>query len=57
MLQLSRYLDTVTLSDNRLASVDYVKVFESPSWQLYNDVTILRSVGRYVIGLSYVPAN
>jgi len=57
MLQLARYGDPITLNGGRQASVDYVTVFESPIWVLYEDTQILRKVGRYTIGLSYVPAE
>jgi hypothetical protein len=50
-----RYHDTVTLpSTGATAVIDYVQVFEAPIWQVYADVSILRKVGRYQIGLSYI---
>lgn len=57
MLELARYLDTITMSDGRLASVDYVTVFQSPIWVDYEDTQIIRKVGRYTVGLSYVPTS
>jgi hypothetical protein len=55
MLELARYRDTITLNGGRLAEVDYVHVFQHPIWVTYEDTQILRKVGRYTIGLSYVP--
>jgi hypothetical protein len=50
-----RHHDTVILpSDGSEAAIDYLQVFEAPTWQIYADVSILRKVGRYQIGLSYV---
>lgn len=54
MLLLARYLEDVELADERYATIDYVDVFESPRWILYGDDQILRKVGSYRIGLSYV---
>jgi hypothetical protein len=56
MLELARYRDTITLNGGVLAEVDYINVFQSPIWVTYEDTQILRKVGRYTIGLSYVPA-
>ncbi len=56
MLLLARYRDTITLSDGRYGAVDYVTVTETPIWVAYESTQILRKVGRYQIGLSYVPA-
>jgi len=53
-----RYHDTVILPSTHVeAAVDYVRVFESPIWVVYSDLQILRKVGRYQIGLSYVNAT
>jgi len=50
-----RYHDSVILpSTNAEAVIDYVRVFESPIWVVYADLQILRKVGRYQIGLTYV---
>lgn len=57
MLLLARYQEPITLPDNSLAGVDYVKVFQSPIWVPYENTQILRKVGRYTLGLSYVPAG
>ena len=56
MHELARYRDTITLNGGRAAEVDYVTVFQSPIWVPYEDTQILRKVGRYTLGLSYVPA-
>lgn len=55
MKELNR-LPTITLTDGRLASVDYLDIFEAPVWTPYQDDQILRKTGRYQIGMSYVPA-
>ena len=55
MLELARYRDTITLNSARAAEVDYITVFQHPIWVTYEDTQILRKVGRYTIGLSYVP--
>lgn len=55
MLYLARYPDTdVVLSDGRLANLDYMDVVQKPIWVYYDNIQILRKVGRYRIGLSYV---
>lgn len=56
MLLLGRYLPDVVLTDGRTATIDYCDVFERPHWVPYGDDQILRKVGRYKIGLSYVTA-
>ncbi len=55
MLELSRHDPVITLN-GRYASVDYVQVFQSPIWVPFENAQILRKVGRYKLGLSYVPA-
>lgn len=45
----------IELSDGRLANVDYLEVVEAPIWVYFAD-NVLRKVGRYQIGLSYVTA-
>lgn len=57
MLLLGRYLDAITLKDGRQAGVDYVSVFQRPRWVPYEDTQVLRKVGRYACGLSYVSAS
>lgn len=57
MRELGRHQDAIELSDLSWANVDYCHVFESPVWVPFDDVRILRKVGRYKIGLSYVPAE
>lgn len=57
MLYLARYRDPITMSDAREAAVDYVTVTETPIWVGFENTTILRKVGRYQIGLTYVPAT
>lgn len=54
MLLLGRYLEPITLKDGRLASIDSLSVFQTPRWHPYEDTQILRKVGRYSLGLSYV---
>lgn len=54
MLELARFQDPIELPTLVWANVDYVKVFESPIWVPYENTQILRKVGRYTIGLSYV---
>lgn len=54
LLYLARNLDTGPTSG--YGSIDYIKVVEAPIWVEYEDTQILRKVGRYRIGLSYVPA-
>lgn len=54
MLELGRYRDTIALSDGREAAIDFLTVTESPRWEPFGDEQILRKVGRYQIGLSYV---
>jgi hypothetical protein len=56
MLRLATHCDTITLVDGRKVGVDYVDVVESPIVVSYDDDQILRKVGRYEIGLTYVPA-
>jgi hypothetical protein len=56
MLLLGRHLETITLTDGRQVDIDYMQVFASPIWVDYQDVSILRKVGRYRLGLSYLPA-
>lgn len=55
MLDLGRYLDDITMPDNTIVSIDYLKVFMSPIWLRFEDVMILRKVGRYTIGTCYDP--
>ncbi len=54
MLLLGRYLEAVSLHDGRTATIDYVHSAGRPLWVPYGDDQILRKVGRYKIGLSYV---
>jgi hypothetical protein len=55
VLRLAVHCDTVVLPDGRQCGVDYVDVVESPLWMPYGDEQILRKVGRYEVGLTYVP--
>jgi len=57
MLLLGRYLPDVVLTDGRVATIDYCDVFQRPRWEPYGDDQILRKVGRYRLGLSYVTAE
>lgn len=56
MLDLGRNLRDITLTDSRIANVDYLEVVESPIWVYYSDL-VLRKVGRYRIGLSFVAVS
>jgi hypothetical protein len=56
MLELAWTLGPVTMPDASLVSVDYVKVFQPQMWHDFEDVKILRQVGRYKIGIPYVRA-
>lgn len=59
MLLLARYCDAgdITLDDGTKVALDYVEVTESPRWVTFEDAMILRKVGRYKIGQSYVPSQ
>lgn len=52
MLRLARHLDDIELTDGSFVNVDYVTVEETPITEFYSD-QILRTVGRYRIGLTY----
>ena len=54
MLRLAHHADSITLFDGTLANVDYLDVNESPIWVDYANDQVIRKVGRYEIGLSYV---
>jgi hypothetical protein len=56
MSELQVHNDTFTMADGTAVGVDYVTVAEAPRMMLYEDETILRYMGRYEIGLSYVSA-
>ena len=59
ILQLAHYLDensALTLNNGQPVGVDYIKITEAPVWVPYQDTRILRKVGRYMVGFSYVPA-
>ena len=56
MLRLATHCDVITLKSGRKVGVDYVDVVESPLYMPYGDDQILRKVGRYEVGLTYVPA-
>ena len=53
LLLQARYLEDVDLADGRIATIDYLKVFEHPVCKPYGDDQIIRYVGRYILGLSY----
>lgn len=57
MLLLGRELPDVPLADGRCASIESVSVFKHPRREPYGDDQILRRIGRYKIGLSYVEAQ
>ncbi len=54
MLELAWTLGPVTMPDGSQVAVDYVKVFQPPMWRDYEDVRVLRKIGRYKIGLPYL---
>lgn len=54
MLELAWTLGPVIMPDGSHICVDYVKVFQPSVWRDYEDVTILRKVGRYKMGLPYL---
>lgn len=54
LLLLGRYLEDVALIGGRNATIDYFDVSSSPKREEYGDEMILRRVGRYNLGLSYV---
>lgn len=55
ILLLGRYSEAITLKSGRVAGIDDFEIREVPRWEDYEDVSILRKVGRYKTGLSYVP--
>ena len=57
MLQLCRHQDAIELPNLLWANVDYCQVEETPIWVPFEDNRILRKVGRYKFGLSYVTAT
>lgn len=57
MIRLGLHCDFITLADSRVVGVDYVDVVETPIWMPFGDELILRKVGRYEIGLTYVPTG
>ena len=57
MVYLCRWLPPVTLPDGRIAAVDYGEVFQSPIWIPFEDVSILRTVGRYKLGQCYTAVS
>lgn len=57
MLLLARHLPDVDLPDGRIATVESAGVFKHPRREPYGDDQILRRIGRYRIGLSYVEAQ
>ena len=56
MLTIARELPDILLSNGRNATIDYLKVFESPHWMDYPNDQILCKLARYQLGLSYAPA-
>jgi len=57
MLTIARELPDILLSNGRNATIDYLKVFESPRWIEYENDQVLCKLARYQIGLSYAPAS
>lgn len=55
ILLLGQYSEAIVLKSGRVAGIDDLEVREIPRWENYEDVSILRKVGRYKVGLSYVP--
>lgn len=53
MLTIARELPDIPLSNGRNATLDYLKVFESPHWFEYENDEVLAKLARYQIGLSY----
>mgnify|MGYP003531487768 FL=1 len=54
MMLLAREQTDVTLSDDTVASIDYLKTTMRPTRMPYADEQIIRYVARYRIGLSFV---
>jgi len=52
---LALLIDPTIVLANRTIAVQYVEVVEQPRWEFFSD-NILRKVGRYRLGLPYVPA-
>ena len=48
-------IDPTIVIGNRTIAVQYVEVVEQPRWEFFSD-NVLRKVGRYRLGLPYVPA-
>lgn len=57
MIRLGQHCDFITLTDGRQVGVDYVEVAEKMIDVDYQNDQILRKVGRYEIGLTYVPVG
>lgn len=57
MLTIARELPDILLSNGRNATLDYLKVFESPRWMDYENDQVLVKLARYQLGLSYAPAT
>jgi hypothetical protein len=55
MLHLARHIDDIPIPSGRIADVEWVECIEIPHWQPYGDDAIVQKVGRYQIGLSFVP--
>lgn len=53
LLLQARYLEDVDLAAGRIATIDYLDVFENPVRKPYGNDQIIRYVGRYTLGLSY----
>jgi hypothetical protein len=52
---LALLLDPTIVIGNRTIAVQYVEVVEQPRWEFFSD-NVLRKVGRYKLGLPYIPA-
>ncbi len=55
MTELVKNADPIMMPDGSLAICDYVKVVQAQIPVDYDEVAILRWVGRYALGLSYIP--
>jgi hypothetical protein len=54
MLELGWALGPVLMPDGSQVCVDYLKPFQYPRWLDYEDVRVLRKVGRYKIGTTHL---
>lgn len=57
ILWFARNLEDVPLEDGRMATIDYIKVFQRPRRIEAVDKEIIQYIGRYQIGLSYAQVS